>query len=242
MLDGLDEAPVGFRLPLVQAVERVSVALPQHRFTMTSRPLPELSELLAPWRVLDLLCDARWRDLFLEVNGIEPQRFWSQLASAGAAVQSLLNVPFFLRGAVELIEAGVAIHDAMQVALGLLDRTIAADDQLETLGGATRHWLARVAISQQLRGEVTTGHDLLVALAADEGMGDATILADRLAGRSLLAASADRWAFFHRLFGEALAADTLLAEDPQVWLDAIAPAAQSFSAVSSTGGLRLRWS
>lgn len=231
LLDGLDEAPLEHRRPLALTIERLARAYPQQRFTVTSRPVAALGDLSSVWRIFDLLCDDQWQQDFLQANGIDAGEFWTALADAGAQLQALLQVPFFLRGAARLIRAGEPVDDAMQIALALLDQAIEADEQLAVVRAAAKVWLARVALVLQLSGTVTVGHDALRALAAQHDLGDPAALADLLAGRSLLAASADRWAFTHRLFAESLVAEWLLAQPPLDWLDAAAPQAGRWSAV-----------
>jgi len=231
LLDGLDEASLDQRATLALAIERLARAFPQHRFTVTSRPVAALADLSAPWRIFDLLCDDEWRRSFLVANAVDEDGFWAALSSAGPELRSLLLIPFFLRGAVRLVETGQPVNDAMQISLTLLDEAIQADEQLDLLGGAPRRWLARVAVLQQLTGHVTVGEEALTALAAEEDIGDPVVLADLLAGRSLLAASADRWAFTHRLFGEALAAEVLLDANAESWLGSVAPEFDGWSAV-----------
>jgi len=231
LLDGLDEASLDQRATLASAIERLAHAFPQHRFTVTSRPVAALADLSAAWRLFDLLCDDEWRRGFLTANEIDEARFWTALSSAGPELRSLLLIPFFLRGAVRLLETGQAVDDAMQISLTLLEQALQADEHLTLLGGATRRWLTRVAVLQQLTGHVTVGGDALAALAAEQNLGDPAVLTDLLAGRSLLAASAQRWAFTHRLFGEALVAEVLLEGNPGRWLPCVAPEYGGWSAV-----------
>ncbi len=232
LLDALDEVPLERRRAVAEAIEMLSRTFPQHRFTVTSRPVAALADLSPTWRVFDLVCDRRWRSEFLAANEVEEERFWAELAPAGPRLESLLRVPFFLRGAVHLLERGQTVTDAMQIALALLDESLQADDSLAPLGAAPRAWLKRVALLQQLSGGGSIGDEALEALAADQGgLGDLAVLTDLLASRSLLAASSGRWTFTHRLFGEALAAEQLLAEPPEPWLDCVAPETGGWSAV-----------
>jgi len=234
LLDGLDEVPLDHRLSLAEAVERMANTYPQHRFTVASRPISSLASLVGPWRVFELLCDDEWQRQYLAANGTNQQELWSALGPAGARLQSLLEIPFFLRGALQLVEKGAAVTDAMQIALALLDEAIAADEQLVLLGAAPRRWLTRVALLQQISGLTTTTSQALVALAAEEEerLGDPAMVADLLAGRSLLAMTSDgAWAFEHRLFAEALAGEYLLSDNPAAWTDAVAPRAHGWSAV-----------
>ena len=232
LLDGLDEVPLAHREAIARAIERLARAYPQHRFTVTSRPVASLASLSTPWRVLDLLSDEAWQSDFLRANGVDEQEFWEALAPGGPQLRSLVTIPFYLRGAVTLLRQGEAVMDAMQISLALLDQAIASDEELAVLGSATRQWLGRAALLQQLSGSVTIGNDALTALAAEQDLGEPAVLADLLAGRALRATSDDeRWAFQHRLFGEALTAEHLLMSDPRDWLDCVAPEAQGWSAV-----------
>jgi hypothetical protein len=233
LLDGLDEAPLEQRGALAGAVERLARTYPQHRFTVTSRPVAALGNLSAPWRTFDLLCDDTWQAEFLRANDVDVQELWDALEPGGPQLRSLLTIPFFLRGSVQLVREGTPVTDAMQISLALLNQALGADDRLALLGGAPRRLLARAALLQQLSGETTTTQEALVALAADEAdLGDPVVIADLLAGRSLLTlTSAGDWAFEHRLFGEALVAEGLLAEDPVAWIDCAVPESHGWSAV-----------
>jgi hypothetical protein len=233
LLDGLDEAPLEHRVTLAGAVERLARSYPQHRFTVTSRPVAALGNLSAPWRAFDLLCDDTWQTEFLGANDADAQELWDALEPGGPQLRSLLRIPFFLRGSVQLVRQGTPVTDAMQISLALLDQALGVDDQLALLGGAPRRLLARVALLQQLGGETTTTQETLVAFAADEAdVGDPLVVADLLAGRSLLTLTPEGdWAFEHRLFGEALVADHLLGEDPAAWIDCAVPETHGWSAV-----------
>lgn len=231
LLDGLDEAPLELRGPLAAAIERLSAHYPQHRFTVTSRPVAALADLSEVWRVFDLLCDDSWRSDYLRNIDVDEEEFWASLGPAAPRLRSLLRIPFFLRGAVELREAGREIDGALQISLALLERALAADAQLATLGNAPREWLLRVALLQQLSGTTVVGEQALAALAAEFGLGDPVLLTDLLASRSLLATSEGGWTFTHRLFGEALVAEHLLEEDPRRWIDCVAPEVGGWSAV-----------
>jgi hypothetical protein len=231
LLDGLDEAPLGRRRPLAEAIERLSSHYPQHRFTVTSRPVAALADLSDVWRVFDLLCDDSWRSAYLAGIGIEEEAFWASLGPAAPRLRSLLRIPFFLQGAVELREAGEEIDGAMQISLALLERALAVDGQLATLGNAPREMLLQVALLQQLSSSTVIGEGTLEAVAAEAELGDATLLADLLASRSLLVTSEGGWTFAHRLFGEALVAEQLLKEDPRRWIDCVAPEVDGWSAV-----------
>lgn len=231
LLDGLDEVALDRRAATAEAVERLAQAFPQHRFTVSSRPVAALADLSTAWRAFDLVCDDEWRKEYLRANGVEEEWFWRQLGDPGLRLRSLLQVPFFLRGALQLLEAGEEVGGAMEISLELLDQSLRADEQLQALGDRVRGWLTRVALLQQLSGTVSVGEEVLKEVSEAEALGDPKVLTDLLAGRSLLARSAGRWVFSHRLFGEALACEYLLGRDPAEWLDCVAPAVDGWSAV-----------
>ena len=142
LLDGLDEAPLEHRGTVAGTVERLAQTYPQHRFTVTSRPMAALGNLSTPWRAFDLLCDDAWQAEFLRANDVDARRLVGALAAGGPQLRSLLRIPFFLRGSVQLVRDGTPVTDAMQISLALLDQALRADDQLALLGSAPRR-LAR---------------------------------------------------------------------------------------------------
>ena len=192
LLDGLDEAPLEHRATLAGAVERLARTYPQHRFTVTSRPMAALGNLSTP---VEGVRPAVRRRLASGVPARQRRRctekLWDALAPGGPQLRSLLKIPFFLRGSLHLVREGTPVTDAMQISLALLDQALGADDQLALLGSAPRRLLARVALLQQLNGESTTTQEALIALAAGEAdLGDPVVVADLLAGRSLLTMTA----------------------------------------------------
>jgi hypothetical protein len=179
--------------------------------------------------------DENWQRAFLAHAGTSIEALRALLGPAQPVVEPLLTIPFFLRRLVDLADAGleaaVAHGDALGVVLTLLNEQINADPNLKLVRPAVGSWLGRVALLMQLTGRRTVALEDVRPLTADLELGDIDLLTSRLASRSLLEEAADRWSFGHRIFSEALVADTLTREAPGEWLDIVAPVFDGRSAV-----------
>jgi CheY-like chemotaxis protein len=231
LLDGLDELPNSIRSGVAEAIVRVGQAMPQLRITVSGRPTTALDVFPAHWQRADLLCDASWRAALLQRAGTDDRRLAERLGDAHAAISPLLDVPFFLQRTLDLLAEGKRPIDGLDLTLRLLDETIARDPALHKIAPDVRRWLERVALSMVLSGAAAMSVDDAVELASDLDLGDAKRAAGLLTERSLLLQTAGRYAFQHRLLGEALVADYLVLRDPDDWLGVLAPKAQGLSAV-----------
>jgi hypothetical protein len=229
LLDGLDELPRELRTQVAEAVVRIAEALPEQRLTLSSRPGSALDAFTEPWRKFELLCDQRWRDDLLARVAIDQAELDARLGGLLPAVEPLLRVPFFMRRVLDLLEAEEVPGDGLDVALSLLRRLQAQDDQLQPLGQALTRWLERIALKMSLAGRTSVAIEELRALAEGTELGDPEAVAELLANRALLRESSGRYGFQHRLFGEALVAQYLLSQSPAEWLDVIAPRVGAFA-------------
>jgi hypothetical protein len=134
-----------------------------------------------------------------------------------------------------LLELEQPPEDGLDLALALLRRLTGEDPQLRTIGSRLELWLQRVALTMALDGSTTLTIEQLRNLAAEMDLGDADRVVDLLASRSLLLEASGRYSFQHRLFGEALVAEFLLGDEPERWLDVLAPE------VAGRGALREEW-
>lgn len=225
LLDGLDELPRDDRRRVAEAVVRVGEALPEQRLTLSSRPSSALEVFPAHWRQVELLCGDRWRRGLLQRAGTTWEALAARLGPHFPTVGPLLDVPFFLRGVLDLLDSGRVPRDGLDLTLLLLRRLLEKDEHLRMLGSAVNRWLRRVALTILLRGSTTVSASELRELVGDLDLGDPDLVADLLASRSLLQEASGRYAFQHRLFGEALVAEFLLDQRPEEWLDVLAPRA-----------------
>lgn len=223
LLDGLDELPGEDRLRIAATIVRIGAALPDQRLTVSSRPSTALEVFAEPWRQLELLCDAQWRSGLLARGQVNERDIADRLGPLYRVFEPLLRVPLFLRGMLDLMTADQIPTDGLDLALTLLRRILDEDPQLRAFGTTLEFWLTRVALTMALGASVTLSSDQLRELAAGLELGDPAELAELLANRSLLLAAGDEYAFHHRVFGEALVANHLLTEEPQTWLDVMAP-------------------
>lgn len=223
LLDGLDELPRDDRRRVAEAVVRVGEALPEQRLTLSSRPSSALEVFPGHWRQLELLCGDQWRRGLLQRAGTSWKTLTAWLGPQFLEVRPLLDVPFFLRGVLDLLESGRAPRDGLDLTMLLLRQLLEKDEQLRALGPAVNRWLQRVALIMSLSTSTTVSATELRELAGDLDLGDLDLVADLLASRSLLQQASNSYAFQHRLFGEALVAEFLLDQRPEDWLDVLAP-------------------
>ena len=233
MLDALDEHQPTTRAAAVDAIARVADAYPAIRITLTTRPTVAITEL--DWPTYELQADPRWREDFLRTAGSSTEELFARVAQARPGIDPLLSIPFFVRRLVELGDAqlqdALTRADVIAITKALLCQQVDADPGLARDAGAVVTWLTRVALWMQLTGSRRTSLAELAPLTAELGLGEPTLLTERLAGRSLFEETADGWSFGHRVFADCLVADALTDADPAAWLDIVAPVAHGRSAL-----------
>jgi hypothetical protein len=233
MLDALDEHQPTTRAAAVDAIARVADAYPAIRITLTTRPTAAITDL--NWPTYELQADSQWREDFLHAAGTSTGEFFARVAQARPEIDPLLSIPFFVRRLVELDDAqlreALTRADVIAITKALLRQQVDADPDLARDAGAVLTWLTRVALRMQLTGSRRASLVELEPLTAQLGLGDATLLTERLAGRSLFEEAADGWSFGHRVFADCLVAAALANDDAADWLDIVAPVAHGRSAV-----------
>jgi hypothetical protein len=228
LLDGLDELPPNRRPAFVEVLKGVADAFPQHRFTLSSRPVEEIESLGPRWARFDLTPHPDWRRAYLEAVEVS---FEDLVASAPSVADlgDLLDVPFYLSGIVQLYRQdllGEVRHRALLLG-ALIDGAVA---QLSPRFDreAVRGWLRRVALAIQLEARPTLPREqtLRIPLPAtgDEMLGAPAELIAELIDRSLFVADGENIGFVHRHLADALVAEELMREGPsEALLSAIAP-------------------
>lgn len=228
LLDGLDEVAARDREAVARSLVAVAAEYPQHRFTVTSRPITTLDVFDADWTRLRLVPGSDWQARFLADHGLT----WSELAAKVPLlgdVRSLLELPFFLRNLVELLSEGSVGEetDLLGVVEALVTRALEREHPLLPLDEAsTRAWLRRVATAMLVMGRTTFSLEELRRIELPSGniVGSAEELIESLVQRTMLATAGDEYAFAHRIVADSLAAELLLEVGPAAdLLDVIAP-------------------
>nr|WP_246345660.1 SIR2 family protein [Conexibacter arvalis] len=235
LLDALDEQPPSVRRAAALAIDRVARAFPNVRITVTSRPTSALDAFGGEWLRFKLVFDDEWAQTFFSRAGRDRAAFDAVMASARSTVAPLLSSPFFLRRLADMpepeLKVAVARNNALDLVLSLLDKTIVEDPNLANVSTAVAAWMTDVALLMQLGGRRTMPRQALERITRRFDLGEVSVLTDQLVGRALLEESSDEWSFGHRLFADALVAQSLVDRMPSDWLDIIAPVVHSRSAV-----------
>jgi hypothetical protein len=240
LLDGLDEVPSARQARLAARITDMARALPQHRFTVTSRPVPAADLLDAPeWERLDLITTSAWRNEYLAKAGVKRKDLLDKVPAFGD-LDDLLELPFFLDAVVQLVKADQlpAHGDLMTVIQALIDRAFETPD-IEPVRDAVRPWLRNVAFAMQTAGrnELRVMELKSIELPAGLNLGPDDDVLDLLSRRSLLEDTGGHVRFVHRLVADTLTAEKLveLGPEPPGLLDVVAPATEAVS------GLRSDW-
>ena len=230
-LDGLDEVASDFQQDFAARISECAASMPQHSFTLASRPLPSL-ELLrvegpvaSDWEQLVLRPDENWRAGYLAASEVTLEQLYEQMP----ALEDLSEVtmtPFYLARIVSLAAEGrlEGLPDFSALLRTLLDAAITHEGEaLEIDNEAARAWLREVALAGTIAGRRTFSIGDLGRFALPSGVG-AERLARGLEQRLLLAEDSGSFRFHHRLLGEQLAAEALVERGPLPELcDALVP-------------------
>ncbi|MCW3033356.1 MAG: hypothetical protein JWM60_1701 [Solirubrobacterales bacterium] len=223
-LDGLDEVSNVLQNQIATEINTLARELPQHAFTVSSRPLPLLAFLAldAPesidWRHITLAPDDQWRDLYLAERGVTLDRLQHEMPAL-LDMTDVLTTPFYLRHIVDLHDDGelAGLRDLSDVLNALVTSAIEREQSTLSLDNdAVSAWLRKVALAGVLAGRRTFTEPELREFALPEGAtGDPAQLARALEQRLLLAEDHGSFRFHHRLLGEQVAADALIDAGPQ---------------------------
>ncbi len=230
-LDGLDEVPSDLQQDFASEISDCAGALPQHYFTLASRPLPSLDLLrvegpvASDWEQLLLQPDEKWRKSYLAVAQVTLEQLYEQMPAL-EDLSEVTTTPFYLARIVALSSEGrlQGLPDFSALLRTLLDAAIAHEG--EALGiddEGARTWLREVALAGSLAGRRTFSVGELERFALPSGA-QADRLAHGLEQRLLLAENGGSFRFHHRLLGEQLAAEALVERGPlPELLDALVP-------------------
>ncbi|HEY0391481.1 MAG TPA: SIR2 family protein [Solirubrobacterales bacterium] len=230
-LDGLDEVASDLQQDFAARISECATALPQHSFTLASRPLPSL-ELLrvegpvaSDWEQLVLRPDENWRAGYLAASEVTLEQLYEQMPAL-EDLSEVTTTPFYLARIVSLAAEGrlKGLSDFSALLRTLLNAAIAHEGEaLEIDDEAARAWLREVALAGAIAGRRTFAVGELGRFALPSGVG-AERLARGLEQRLLLAEDSSSFRFHHRLLGEQLAAEALVERGPLPELcDALVP-------------------
>ena len=230
-LDGLDEVASDLQQDFAARISECAASMPQHSFTLASRPLPSL-ELLrvegsvaSDWEQLVLRPDENWRAGYLAASEVTLGQLYEQMPAL-EDLSEVTTTPFYLARIVSLAAEGrlEGLPDFSALLRTLLDAAIAHEGEaLEIDDEAARAWLREVALAGAIAGRRTFSIGDLGRFALPLGVG-AERLARGLEQRLLLAEDSGSFRFHHRLLGEQLAAEALVERGPLPELcDALVP-------------------
>jgi hypothetical protein len=222
-LDGLDEVDSGLQHDFAKLINELAGELPQHAFTLSTRPLPSLellsieSAVARDWDQFALMPGTEWRDRYLARREIGLEELEAEMPAL-ADMAEVLATPFYLRHVIDLHEEGKlgGQRDSGDLLATLLDSAVAREEgSLELDNDSVRAWLQNVALAATLSGTRTLSESELCRVALPgETKVDPIELARALEHRLLMAEDAGIFRFQHRLFGEQLAAEALVSAGP----------------------------
>jgi hypothetical protein len=222
-LDGLDEVRSGGQRALSERINGLAGELPQHAFTVSTRPLPWLALLSIEarearnWDQFALQPDVGWRDRYLAERDAGLELLEAQMPAL-TDMDEVLTTPFYLRHIVDLHERGRlgGQRDVADLLSTLLDSAISRDQGgIDLEPDAIRLWLQRVALAAAIAQRQTLSSENLRRFPAPAGSDlDPVKLAKALEHRLLIAEDSSGFRFQHRLFAEQLAAERLTDAGP----------------------------
>ena len=220
-LDALDEVPAPARGEAAERIQELARAFPEHRFTVSARPMEGLEVFAADrWRTLRVTPTQRWQDAYLKCKGLSWEDNLEPRLEAINDARELLRLPFFLSRVVEMSDNGkleaagdlwgllqALVTDALERETDVL--TIEADD--------ARQWLRKVALAMHMVGRASlTGEEIGQIALPSTVTSSCDDVCDDLVARLLLrpSGSSSEIRFTHRMFGACLAAEALSGLDP----------------------------
>jgi hypothetical protein len=222
-LDGLDEVDSARHDEFARLINRFSIELPQHAFTITTRPLPGLALLridsreASDWDQYELVPDKAWRDRYLTRRDVTLDVLLEKMPAL-ADMEEVLVTPFFLRHIVDLHREGRlgGQRDIGDLLASLIAAAVAREHGMIDLPSESiRKWLQEIALASTISGTRTFRASDLDNFPFPGGSDeDPVALARDLEHRLLIAEDSGSFRFHHRLLGEQLAAEALVEEGP----------------------------
>jgi hypothetical protein len=222
-LDGLDEVDSALHDDFARLINRFSTELPQHAFTVSTRPLPGLALLridsreASDWDQYELVPDRDWRDRYLTRRDVTLEVLLEKMPAL-ADMEEVLVTPFFLRHIVDLHgeDRLGGQRDIGDLLATLIDAAVTREHgKIDLAPGSIRRWLQGIALASTISGTRTfSAADLDNFPFPGGSEEDPVALARDLEHRLLIAEDSGSFRFHHRLLGEQLAAEALVEEGP----------------------------
>ncbi len=211
LLDGLDEVRADLRLGVVDGINRVVEAHPQHRWVVGSRPVPEVDGLTG-FAQYTFAPDGDWLQRYAGARGVSAQQV-DRFLSDAPGIADLMAVPVFAVSVVdELHDGREPPRTALDLVLALADARVRGDRRPLADPAAITAWLDRVALAMQLRTVTETGTAMLLSggLHVDLGVAPTPDLVEDLAVRALVTDTGGSVRFPANIVQEARAARAVL--------------------------------
>jgi hypothetical protein len=212
MLDGLDEVPANRRGLVIQLLNEVATAYPQHRFVVASRPVPDL-KMLAGFRQWAPAPDRRWLSRYAVKRAVPIEKLDEALPETGD-LSELIVIPIFAAAALDDVVANKPLpNTALELVWRLADRQTEEDQRTGADPAALRIWLDRLALLLELGGVTEMSNEDLMATRLHEDLprfAPTPDLLAKLASRALLTNVDKTVRFPANVIQEARAARALL--------------------------------
>jgi SIR2-like domain len=151
LLDGLDEVPAENREDILRLLNVTVAAYPQHRWVLSSRPLPELSAL-AGFTAWTMLPDTPWLYNYAAHRAV-PSDDLDEVLAAAPGVAEFVQIPIFAAAVIDHAQRGTPLPSkAIELIWWLTDEHTSSDTRIEPDPGQIRTWLDRVALLLGLAG------------------------------------------------------------------------------------------
>lgn len=213
LLDGLDEVlPAVRRAAVIAVINEVAAKYPQHRWVVSSRPLPELPQLsgFVAWVPMP---SEGWLHRYAEARAITAERV-DDFISRAPGLADLARIPIFAASIVDHIEIDEELpRTAVELVWWLADQPLQLDRRIETTPELLQTWLDRLALLFEVSGTTEMPTEQLSQTTLHEnldGVAPSAELLNDLALRALLIDTAGNLRFPASVVQEARAARALL--------------------------------
>lgn len=214
LLDGLDEVQRNQRDAVMNVIEQVADAHPQHGVVVATRPFFGYADRLRPtFEIYELVPDQSWFDRYRDQAGVtEPQL--QATVPPHAPLQDMVRLPIFGAAVVEAARRGQQLSASPTEAILTVARTGFERDSPRTLADPTNldRWLDGLAVVAEAchTNVIDKGllHDADVARAFH--LGATEELLEEIIQRSLVVTSGEAVSFPANIIQEARTAQALL--------------------------------
>lgn len=235
LLDGLDEPPASRRRELVKTIGALATTMPQHRWVLSTRRVPEIADhALDHFERWELAPTREWVLRYARQHGINETEF-NDVLDGAPALADLIDVPLFAAATVELIKDGKPVPPSpLKLLLAYASRSLENEEtRLGADPDATDAWLDRLALVTLCAGaDSATSRDVVAQSLL--GPLPPEVTTDWLIARVLLVESGGRLRFPVRAIRDARAIRELcrLPHGPQIF--------EAFGVVTLAGERHLR--